>query len=137
MVSKLDVANLYERVQFSLGAPFIWLCAISKQKAYVITTYMYVGIYIFLTEVFISYLLTMFLYMCLHMYLRGSLNKFPDFFIMALLLIVYTPVPFEVISFGCNALVLFQHLLEGPWKSSRVSVSMTFVTASFISSIVS
>ena len=41
-----------------------------------------------------------------------------------------TLVPFEVISFGCNALV-------APWKSSCVSVSRTFVTASFISSIVS
>ena len=51
----------------------------------------------------------------------GLLNKFPDIFIWALLLIVQyiheTLVPFEVISSGWNTLGLpFQQLLEGPME---------------------
>ena len=41
--------------------------------------------------------------------------SFQTFFLWALLLIVHnkTLVPFEVISSGCNALILFQEFLEG------------------------
>ena len=60
--------------------------------------------------------------------------SFQTFFVWALLLIVLT----------WNSSPLRMHLLycsnnfwKAPWKSSCVSVSMTFVTASFISSIVS
>ena len=51
--------------------------------------------------------------------MRGSLNKFPDFFRMGTFIdsTHETLVPFEVISSGCNALVLpFQQLLEGPME---------------------
>ena len=74
-----------------------------------------------------------------HTDIRGSLNKFPDFFVLALLLIVHTrnssplrtnllrlKYPFCTVSFW-----------KAPWKYSCVSMSITFVTASFISSIVS
>ena len=47
----------------------------------------------------------------------GSLNKFPAFFRMDTFIdsTHETLVPFEVISSGCNALVVpFQQLLEGP-----------------------
>ena len=54
------------------------------------------------------------MYVC--MYVRGSLNKFPDFFRMSTF-IDSTHIPFEIISSGCNALVvLFQQLLEGPME---------------------
>ena len=49
--------------------------------------------------------------------LRGALNKFPDFFVWALLLTVPTKtlIPFKVFSFDINALVVpFQQLLESP-----------------------
>ena len=47
-------------------------------------------------------------------YIRGLLNTFPDFFRMGTLYTHETLVPFEVISPGCNALVVpFQQLLEG------------------------
>ena len=53
-------------------------------------------------------------------YIRGSLNKFPDFFRMGTFIDSITHetlVPFEVISPGCNALVVrFQQLLEGPMQ---------------------
>ena len=65
---------------------------------------------------------------------------FPDFFRMDTFIdsTHETLVPFEVISSGCNALVVpFQQLLEGPMEVLSVSVSMTFVTASFIFPIVS
>ena len=74
--------------------------------------------------------------------LRGSLNKFPDFFRMGTFIDnthMKPLVPSEVISSGCNALVCNRsnNFWKAPWKSSCVSVSMTFVTASFVSSIVS
>ena len=47
-------------------------------------------------------------------------------------------VPFKVISSGAmHLLYRSNNFWKAPWKSSCVSVSMTFVTASFISSIVS
>ena len=66
--------------------------------------------------------------------------SFQTFFIWALLLIVYT---WNSSPLRSNLLRLIMHLYhsnnfwKAPWKSSSVSVSMTFVTASFISSIVS
>ena len=52
--------------------------------------------------------------------IRGSLNRFPDFFRMGTFIDSTTHgtlVPFEVIFSGCNALVVpFQQLLEGPMK---------------------
>ena len=57
------------------------------------------------------------------MYIRGSLNKFPYFFRMGTFIgsthenTHETLLPFEVISLGCNALVVpFQQLLEGPME---------------------
>ena len=54
---------------------------------------------------------------------RGAYGKFPDFFRMGTFIDsthMYThetQVPFEVISSGCNALVVpFQQLLEGPME---------------------
>ena len=45
--------------------------------------------------------------------IQGSLNKFPDFFRMGTF--IESTHPFEVISSGCNALIVpFQQLLEGP-----------------------
>ena len=56
----------------------------------------------------------------IYVYIRGSLNKFPDFFRMSTF-IDETLVPFEVISSSCNALVVpFQQLLEGPMGNSLV-----------------
>ena len=53
--------------------------------------------------------------MCVCIYIRGSLNKFPDFFRIGTFIdsTRMKLVPFEVISSGCNALVPFQQLLEG------------------------
>ena len=51
------------------------------------------------------------------LYVRGSLNKFPDFFRMGTFIdsTLMKLVPFKVISSNCNALVVpFQQLLEGP-----------------------
>ena len=54
------------------------------------------------------------------MHIRGSLNKFPDFFRMGTFINEITHetlVSFEVISSGSNALVVpFQQLLEGPME---------------------
>ena len=67
---------------------------------------------------------------------RGSLNKFPDFFRMGTLLIVHkwnsSPLRSNLLSLHRS-----KTFWKAPWKSSCVIVSMTFVTASFISSIVS
>ena len=52
-----------------------------------------------------------------YMFVRGSYDKFPDFFRMGTFIdsTHETLVPFEVFSSGCNALVVpFQQLLEGP-----------------------
>ena len=70
--------------------------------------------------------------------IRGSLNKFPDFFKWTLLLIVHTwnssPLRSNLLRLQCTCCTV-------PTTSGRphgsVSVSVTFVTASFISSIVS
>ena len=48
--------------------------------------------------------------------IRGTYDKFPDIFRMGTF-IDSILVPFEVIFFGCNALVVpFQQLLEGPME---------------------
>ena len=52
-------------------------------------------------------------------YIRGRLNKFPDFFRVGTFIesTHETLVPFETISSGFNALVVpFQQLLEGPME---------------------
>ena len=60
-------------------------------------------------------------YIYIYIHVRGSFNKFPDFFSYGHFYWYYTPetlVPFEVISSSCNALVVpFQQLLEGPMES--------------------
>ena len=66
--------------------------------------------------------------------LRGPLNKFPDFFVWALLLIVHT---WNSSPAAINLLYRSNNFWNTPWKSSCVSVSMTFVTVSLITSIVS
>ena len=56
---------------------------------------------------------------CPKVNVRGSLNKFPDFFRMGTFIdsTHETLVPFEVISSCCNALVVpFQQLLKGPME---------------------
>ena len=58
-------------------------------------------------------------YLIKHAYIRGSLNKFQNFFRMGTFFdsTHMKLVPFEVISSGFNALVLpFQQLLEGPME---------------------
>ena len=56
----------------------------------------------------------------IYIYIRGSLNKFPDFFRMGTFIDSKkheTLVPFEVISSGCNELLVqFQQLLERPME---------------------
>ena len=68
--------------------------------------------------------------------LWGSLNKF-NFFVWAVLLIVHTwnssPLRSNLLRLQCTLLYHSNNF----WKSSCVSVSMTFITVSFISSIVS
>ena len=58
-------------------------------------------------------------------YIRGSVNKFPEFFRMGTFIDSAHMKLFEVITSGCNALVVpFQQLLEGPMKillSERVN----------------
>ena len=59
------------------------------------------------------------IYIYIYIDIRGSLNKFPDFFVLAILLIVHTSksIPLEVISSGCNAFVVpIQQLLEDPME---------------------
>ena len=71
---------------------------------------------------------------------RGSLNKFPDFFRMGTFI---DSTHMKLLSPSKKSPPVAMHLYrsnnfwKAPWKSSCVSVSMTFVTASFISSIVS
>ena len=55
----------------------------------------------------------------IYIYIRGSLNKFPDFFRMGTFIdsTHETLVLFEVISSGCNAFVVSaQQFLEGPME---------------------
>ena len=55
----------------------------------------------------------------IYIYIRGSLNTFPDFFRTGTFIdsTHMKLVPFEVISSGCNAQVVpFQKLLEGPME---------------------
>ena len=65
-----------------------------------------------------------------HTYIiRGSLNKFPDFFRMGTFIdsTHMKLILFEVISSGCNALVVpFQQLLKGPRKSQPLSSPQLF-----------
>ena len=59
------------------------------------------------------------IYIHIYIYIRGSLNKSPDFFCIGSFIdsTHETLVPFEVIPSGCNALVVpFQQLLEGPME---------------------
>ena len=61
-----------------------------------------------------------YMYIRILKHIRGSLNTFRDFFRMGIFIDsthMKTLVPFEVISTGCNALVVpFQQLLEGPME---------------------
>ena len=77
----------------------------------------------------------------LSIYIRGSVNKFPDFFRMG----TFIDSTHMKLSFpskqsppaAMNLLYRSNTFWKAPLKSSCVSVSMTFVTTSFISSIVS
>ena len=109
---------------------YIYVCA----RVYI---YIYIYIYIYVcvcvcvcvcTCVYIYVYIYIYIYIC-----EVHTIGFQTFFVWALLLIVYT---WNFSPLQSN-LLPFQQLLEGPWKSSCVSVSMTFVTAFFISSIVS
>ena len=71
---------------------------------------------------------------------RGSLNKFPDFFRMGTFIDsthikLYSPSKYSPQT-AMHLLYRFNNFWKAPWKFSCVSVSLTFVTASFISSIV-
>ena len=83
-------------------------------------THIYIYIYIYIYEV--------------------PLISFQTFFIWALLLIVHTwnssPLWSNLLRLQCT-LYHFNNFWKALWKSFCVSVSMTFITASFISSIVS
>ena len=67
--------------------------------------------------------------------------RFQTFFVWALLLIVHTwntsPLRRSLLRLQCTCCTVSNNFSKDPWKSSCVSVSMTFVTASFISLIVS
>ena len=60
---------------------------------------------------------------------RGLLNKFPDFFRMGT-----SPLPSLSPPAVTPLFYRFNNFWKAPWKSSCVSVSMTFITAFFISS---
>ena len=62
-------------------------------------------------------------------YIRGSLNKFPDFFHMGTFI--------DSTHMKMHLLYRSNNFWKAPWKYSCVNVSMTFVAAFFISSIVS
>ena len=77
----------------------------------------------------------------LNCYIHGSLNKFPEFFRMGTFI---DSTHIKLLSPSKKSPPTAMHLFyrsntlwNAPWKSSCVSVSMTFVTASFISSILS
>ena len=73
--------------------------------------------HIFFVCLFVSH----YIYIYIYIYIGGSLNKFPDVFRMATFIDsthikLYSPS--EVISSGCNALVVpFQQLLKGPMEA--------------------
>ena len=73
-------------------------------------------------------------------HIRGSLNKFPDFFRMGTFIDsthMKLKSPSKYSPPAAMHLYRSNNFWKAPWKSSCVSVSMTFVTASFIPSIVS
>ena len=63
-------------------------------------------------------------------------NKFPDFFCMVFLLIVHTwhssPLRSNLLRLQCTYCTIPTTSAKASWKSSCVSMSITFVTASFI-----
>ena len=76
--------------------------------------------------------------MCVCVSRRGLLNKFLDIFRIGTFIDSTHMKLIEVIFYCYNALFLpFQQLLEGPMEVLLCEVSTTFVTASFISSILS
>ena len=81
-----------------------------------------------------------YIYIYIYIYIRGAYDKFPDFFVWTLLLTVNiwnsNPLWSNLLRLQ-SFVVPFQRLLEGPMEVLCVSVSMTFVTASFISSVIS
>ena len=70
-------------------------------------------------------------------YIRVSLNRFPDFFRMGTFIdsthMKLYSLSNESPPAAMNLLYSSNNFSNAPWKSSCVSVSMTFVTASFIS----
>ena len=72
---------------------------------------------------------------------EGHTISFQTFFVWALLLRVHTwistPLRSNLLQLLLQLFYRSNNVWKAPWKSSCVSVSMTFVTASFISSIVS
>ena len=81
------------------------------------------------------------LYIYTYIIIRGSLNKFLDFFLMgnfidSIHIKLYYPSKSSPPA-AMHLLYRSYNLWKVLWKSSSVSVSMTFVTVSFISSIVS
>ena len=110
----------------------------AKSSLYIYIKYIWFGLVGFYgISTFVGYLF----YAKFSLHIQGSLNKFPDFFVWALLLIVHTwnssPLRSNLLWLQCIFLYRSNNFFKVPWKSSCVSVSMTFVTASFISSIVS
>ena len=70
-----------------------------------LSLYIYIYVYIYI-----------YIYIYIYKYEVHTIG-FQTFFVWALLLIVHENlVPFEIISSGCNALVPFQQLLEGPME---------------------
>ena len=76
-----------------------------------------------------------------HINIRGAYDKFPDFFRMGTFI---DSTHMKLYSPSRESLPVAMHLMyrsnsfwKVPWKSSCMSVSMTFVTASFISSLLS
>ena len=72
--------------------------------------------------------------------IQGSLNKFPDYFRMATFIdsthIKLSPPSKISPPAAMHLLYRSNNFWKALWKSSYVSVSMTFVTTSFLSSIV-
>ena len=80
------------------------------------------------------------IYIYIYIYIRGSLNKFPDFFRMGTFIDSTHRkflLPSKKSPPAAMHLYHSHNFCKTPWKSSCVSVSVTFVTASFISPIVS
>ena len=109
----------------------------AKSSLYIYIKYVWFGFVVFYSiSTIVGYLMLNPLYTYISN-IRGSLNKFPDFFRIGTF-IDSTHMKLDFPSkypppAAMHLLYRSNTFWKAPWKSSCVSVSMTFVTASFIS----